>query len=218
MCGRFALYSSPSDLKKVFDIDTVTGEMKASYNIAPGNEVYAIIRGKDNRLGKLHWGLVPPWAKNLSGASRLINARAETLQEKPSFRRALKERRCLIPADGFYEWKDKQPWYCTLATVSLFGFAGLWETWKGTDQSVYHSCTIITTEASESIKEIHDRMPVILKPEAIQEWLNPATQEYEKLNMILKHGRVTRIRTYPVAKYVDSPKNNDPRCIQPVSD
>ncbi|MCD6152649.1 MAG: SOS response-associated peptidase [Syntrophobacterales bacterium] len=218
MCGRFTLYSSLSKLKKVFDVDTVTCEIKASYNVAPGNEVYAIIRQKDNRLGKLHWGLVPSWAKNLSGASRLINARAETLQEKPSFRKALKERRCIIMADGFYEWKDRQPWYCTSVTDSLFGFAGLWETWKGNDKSAYHSCTIITAEASESIKEIHDRMPVILKPETIKEWLDPAIQEYEKLGMILKHGHVTRIRTYPVSRFVDSPMNNDPRCIKPISD
>jgi len=218
MCGRFTLYSSLSKLKKVFDVDTVTCEIKASYNVAPGNEVYAIIRQKDNRLGKLHWGLVPSWAKDLSGASRLINARAETLQEKPSFRKALEKRRCIIIADGFYEWKERQPWYCTPAAGNLFGFAGLWETWKGSDKSVYHSCTIITTEASESIKEIHDRMPVILKPETIKEWLNPATLKHEKLNMILKHGHVTRIRTYPVSKFVDSPENNDSRCIKPVSD
>ena len=168
MCGRFTLYSSLSKLKKVFDVDTVTCEIKASYNVAPGNEVCAIIWQKDNRLGKLHWGLVPSWAKDLSGASRLINARAETLQEKPSFRKALEKRRCIIIAVGFYEWKEGHPWYCTPITGSLFGFAGLWETWKGSDKSVYHSCTIITTEASESIKEIHDRMPVILKPEIIK--------------------------------------------------
>lgn len=224
MCGRFTLYSSLSNLKKVFDIDTVTCEIKASYNVAPGHEVYVIIRGSichtplkqnDNRLGKLHWGLVPSWAKDLSGASGLINARAETLQEKPSFKRALKKRRCLIIADGFYEWKEKQPWYCTPAAGSLFGFAGLWETWKGDDKLAYHSCTIITTEASESINKIHDRMPVILRPEIIKEWLNPLTCEYKELGMILKHGYVKEIRTCPVSKFVNSPKNNAPRCIRP---
>ena len=218
MCGRFTLYSSLGNIKKAFDVDTVTCGIEANYNIAPGREVYAIVRQKDNRLGKLHWGLVPPWAKDLSGASKLINARAETLQEKPSFKRAFKERRCLIPADGFYEWKEKQPWYCAPVTGTLFGFAGLWETWKGNDKAVYRSCTIITTEASESIREIHDRMPVILNPETIKEWLNPATKEYEKLSMILKDGRVTKIRTYPISKFVDSPKNNSPRCIKPISD
>ena len=217
MCGRFTLYSSLNDLKKAFDIDTVTCEIKASYNIAPGHEIYAIIRRNDNRLGKLHWGLVPPWAKDLSGASRLINARAETLQEKPSFKKALEKKRCLIIANGFYEWKEKQPWYCTPAAGGLFGFAGLWETWKG-DELAYHSCTIITTKASEAINEIHDRMPVILKPELIKEWLNPAIYEYKELGMILKHGYVKKIKSYPVSKVVNSPKNNDPRCIRPVSD
>jgi len=218
MCGRFALYSSINNVKKVFGVGIAVGELKPSYNIAPGDEVYAIIKRKDNRLGKLRWGFVPPWAKNLSGSSRLINARAETLQEKASFKRAFKERRCLIPADGFYEWKDKEPWYCTPATDTLFGFAGLWETWQGTDQSPYRSCTIITTEASESIRAIHDRMPVILKPEAIEEWLDPAVTDYDRLNVILEQGQVTRVRTYPVSKHVDSPRNNDPRCIEVVTD
>ena len=218
MCGRFTLYSSLGDLKKVFAVGAVIGEMKPSYNIAPGDEIYAIIRQKDKRMGKLHWGLVPPWAKNPSGASGFINARVETLQEKPSFKRAFQKRRCLIPADGFYEWKERQPWYCTPATGKLFGFAGLWETWKGGNETVYHSCTIITAEAGESIREIHDRMPLILKPEAIEEWLNPAITEYGKLTMILENGRETRVKSYPVSRFVDSPLNNDPRCIQPVSD
>ena len=218
MCGRFTLYSSLGDLKKVFAVGAVIGEMKPSYNIAPGDEIVVIIRQKENRTGKLHWGLVPPWAKDPSAVSGFINARAETLQEKASFRSAFQKRRCLIPADGFYEWKEKQPWYCTPAAGKLFGFAGLWETWRGSNETVYHSCTIITAEAGESIWEIHDRMPVILKPESIEEWLDPAIAEYEKLNMILKHGRVTSVKSYPVSRFVDSPLNNDPRCIQPVSD
>lgn len=137
MCGRFTLYSSISDIKKAFAVDTVTGEMKPSFNIAPGDEIYAVIQHEEKRMGKLHWGLVPPWAKNPSEASGLINARVETLHEKPSFKRAFQRRRCLIPANGFYEWKDKQPWYCTPATGSLFGFAGLWETWNGSDEAQY---------------------------------------------------------------------------------
>ncbi len=216
MCGRFAIYSSLGELKKVFEIDAATCEVETSYNITPGSEVCAIIRQKDKRLGRLHWGLVPPWAKDVSGASRLINARAETLREKPSFRRAFRERRCLIPADGFYEWKDRQPWHCTSENGEPFGFAGLWETWKGNDDSVYHSCTIITTEASESMKKIHDRMPVILKPDVIDEWLDPATTNPERLNTILKDGKITEFKMYPVSKFVDSPGNNDPRCIQPI--
>lgn len=217
MCGRFTLYSSLNHVKKVFGVDDVSGEMKPSYNIAPGDEVCAIIRQEDKRLGKLRWGLVPPWAKALPRTSGLINARAETLADKPSFKRAFRERRCLIPADGFYEWKDRQPWYCTPAADTLFGFAGLWETWKGADHAPYHSCAIITGEASESMRAIHDRMPVILTPEAMEAWLDPETTDPDTLRAILADGRVTEIRTYPVSKLVNSPRNNDPRCIEPVS-
>jgi len=218
MCGRFTLYSSLRNIKTVFGVGTVTGELESSYNIAPDDEVYAIVRGKDTRLGTLRWGLVPPWAKDLAMASKMINARAETLGEKPSFKRAFRERRCIIPANGFYEWKDRQPWYCTPDTDTLFGFAGLWETWHGDGDFPYHSCTIVTTAASESMRAIHDRMPVILTPEATEEWLDPATKDYEKLNSIITNGRVTKVRSYPVSKFVDSPRNNGPRCIQPASD
>jgi putative SOS response-associated peptidase YedK len=196
MCGRFALYSSISDLKKAFAVDAVTGEMKPGYNIAPSDEIYAIIQQKERRMEKLHWGLVPAWAKNPSLTSGLINARVETLHEKPSFKRAFQKRRCLIPANGFYEWKDKQPWYFIPAKGNLFGFAGLWETWKGSGEAVYNSCAIITTEASESMQKIHDRMPLILKPEAIDEWLNPAIEGYDRLNMILKNGREPEVKPY----------------------
>lgn len=217
MCGRFTLYSSISDIKKAFAVDAVTDEMKPSYNIAPRDEIYAIIKHKEKRMGKLHWGLVPPWVKNPSEASGLINARVETLHEKSSFKTAFQKRRCIIPANGFYEWKDKQPWYCTPARGKLFGFAGLWETWKGGDEAVYHSCTIITADASESMQKIHDRMPLILNPEAIDEWLNPSIEEYDKLNVILKNGRETEVKSYPVSKFVDIPTNNDVRCIQPAA-
>ena len=217
MCGRFTLYSSLNHVKKVFGVDTVTDEMQPSYNIAPGDEVCAIIRQGNTRLGKLRWGLVPPWAKDLPRRPTLINARVETLAEKPSFKRAFRERRCLIPADGFYEWKDRQPWYCAPAADTLFGFAGLWETWKGADQAPYHSCAIITTEAGGSMREIHDRMPVILTPEAMEAWLDPQTTDPAALRAILTDGRVTTVKTYPVSKFVDSPGNNDPRCIEPVS-
>jgi len=217
MCGRFALHSSPKKIKEDFGIGAVTGEMKPSYNIAPGDEVCAIIRQENIRLGQLRWGLIPPWAKDLPRASKLINARAETLADRPSFKRAFRERRCLIPADGFYEWKDRQPWYCAPIADTLFAFAGLWETWRGTDQAPYHSCTIITAGAGESMRAIHDRMPVILTPEAIEAWLDPATTDPSTLRAILTDGRVTTVRTYPVSKFVDSPANNDPRCIEPVS-
>ncbi len=219
MCGRFTLYSSLGDLKKVFAFDAAIDKMSPSYNIAPGDEIAAIIRQKDTRLGKLHWGLVPPWAKTRT--SRLINARVETLEKRPSFKRAFQKKRCVIPADGFYEWKEGQPWYCLPADGKPFAFAGLWETWKEEGHApAYHSCTIITAESEGALREIHDRMPLILHAEAIGEWLNQAIDEHAKLHRILKDGRVgaAGIKSYPVSRFVDSPKNNDPRCIRPLSE
>ncbi len=219
MCGRFAQYSSLSALKKTLTIDSVTCDVTSSYNIVPTQEVLTVIHHDGNRLGKLRWGLVPHWAKDVSGASKMINARAETVSEKPAFRRAFKHRRCIIPADGFYEWKRekkaKQPWYFTLPYQTPFVFAGLWETWKENDEQAYNSCTIITTEASESIRTIHHRMPVILTPEAVESWLDPLLQDSKEINDILLNGHVSEIKGFPVSEHVNSARNNDPSCIQP---
>lgn len=167
MCGRFAQYSGLDSLKKSFQLDEITCDVTPSYNIAPLQPILAVIRHDGNRLGRLHWGLVPSWAKDRTMAAKLINARAETLADKPSFRSAFKRCRCLILADGFYEWKadgpQKQPWYFTLSSGGPFAFAGLWDTWKGKEDAVYHSCTIITTAADESVRQVHHRMPVILR-------------------------------------------------------
>jgi putative SOS response-associated peptidase YedK len=220
MCGRFALYSSTGQIKKAFAVDAVIGattEITANYNIAPGNEIFAIIQQKERRMGKLHWGLVPPWAKNTTGTPQ-INARVETLHDKPSFRNAFLKKRCLIPASGFYEWKDKQPWYCTPSEGDLFGFAGIWETWMHQEVGAFHSCAIITTAASEPMRDIHDRMPFILKPEAFDAWLNPQNQDIVRLNQVLATGRRDfDVQLYPVSKYVDSPTNNDSGCIRPMA-
>ena len=220
MCGRFAQYSSLPELQKTFEIQTVTCTVTPSYNIAPLDRVLVVIRHVGNRLGTFHWGLVPFWAKDTSGAARLINARAETLENKPSFRYAFRKRRCLILADGFYEWKtegrQKQPWYFTMISGGPFAFAGLWETWKGAAESDYHSCTIITVDASESVREIHHRMPVILKPEVLDAWLNPDNQDPKKLNEIIRDGHVKEMKRFPVSKRVNSPLNNDPGNIEEI--
>jgi putative SOS response-associated peptidase YedK len=183
MCGRFVGFRSLHELKKTFPIDKATCEVTENYNVAPSQEVLAIIKyDKENWLEKLHWGLVPFWAKDISIGIKLINARAETIASKPSFRNAFKKRRCLIPADGFYEWKgpkgQKQPMLITLPESKPFAFAGLWETWNKKDDqdTIYKSCTIITTEASDSVREIHHRMPAILKPEMYESWLDPLNQ------------------------------------------
>ncbi len=225
MCGRFAQFSSLETLKKAFEIKTVTCDVTPIYNIAPTQEILAIIRhDTENRLERLHWGLVPFWAKDLSRASKLINARIETVAKKPSFRNAFERRRCLILADGFYEWKKverrKQPYFCTLPTGKPFAFAGLWETWKSKesdDEPVYHSCTILTIDSSESIREIHNRMPVILLPETHEAWLNPEIQDTKQLETILQEGYVREMKTYPVSTFVNSVKNNGPTCIEPIT-
>jgi len=152
----------------------------------------------------------------------MINARSESIAEKPSFRNAFKKRRCLILADGFYEWKGekgrKQPMFITLPDRKPFAFAGLWETWNKDDQDTIHkSCTIITTQASESIRDIHHRMPVILKPPAYESWLDPGNQNVVELGKMLKNEIVTELVSYPVSKQVNSTRNNDPSCIEPIN-
>lgn len=220
MCGRFAQYSPITTLQKVFDIQTVTCNLIPSYNIAPTNKVPAIIFHEGNRLGQFIWGFVPFWTKKNSKTTAIINARAETLDVKPTFREALKDRRCLILADGFYEWKriesHKQPWYFTMSSGEPFAFAGLWETTKSGDGSAQHSCVIITTEADKSMREIHHRMPVILQQELHEAWLNPMTRDPKKLNEILQEGIVCKMNRYPVSPRMNKVQNNDPSCIEAI--
>jgi len=223
MCGRFAGYRGFHELQKVFPIDKAACEVTENYNVAPSQEVLAIIKhDNENWLEKLHWGLVPFWAKDISIGTRMINSRAETIASKPSFRNAFKKQRCLILADGFYEWKgkkgDKQPMFITLPEGGPFAFAGLWETWSPKDEpdNIYKSCTIITTVASDSVRDIHHRMPAILKPENYVAWLDPLNQDVKELENILKTGIVTELVGHAVSKTVNSVKNNEPSNIIPL--
>lgn len=222
MCGRFVGYRKLDELKQIFPIDQSACEVTANYNVAPSQEIMAIFNHRgENRLDKFHWGLVPFWAKDPSIGNRMINARAETIAEKPSFRNAFKKRRCLIIADGFYEWQgpkgQKQPMFITLRDKKPFAFAGLWETWGQKQQeSVYKSCTIITTEACKAVRDIHHRMPVIFKPEAYEFWLNPDNQDVTALKKILKEALLTDLVSHPVSKQVNSTRNNDASCIDPI--
>ena len=223
MCGRFVQFSSLRTLETHFPIDSIAGDVIASYNVAPTQEVLAIIHQNGCRLEKLRWGLVPSWSKDLSGASRLINARAETAAQKPSFRTAFKRRRCLIMADGFYEWQgkkgSKQPYFFTLPASRPFAFGGLWETWKSNDAAdddpVYKSCTILTTAASESVREVHHRMPVILQPEAYDDWLDPEIHDADRLAAVLQNHLVRKMQYYPVSKLVNRVQNNTAENITP---
>ena len=226
MCGRFVQFSSLRTLERHFQLDLFGAELTASYNIAPTQEIFAVTHDNGRRLGKFHWGLVPSWSKDLSGASRLINARAETVAQKPSFRAAFKKRRCLILSDGFYEWKgekgNKQPYFLYLPDKKPFAFAGLWEAWKpgdaGEEQPPYYSCTIITREASTSVRDIHHRMPVILQPQAYDPWLDPKNQQGDDLQNILDHQHIRKLSHFPVSKMVNRVQNNSPELIRPLSD
>ena len=190
MCGRFARYSLSRELERYFNALPTPFEIQPNYNVAPTQEIPVIIQREDARhIKKRHWGLVPFWAKDIFHGSRMINARVETLASKPAFKTALKHRRCLIPANGFYEWKgkagSKQPYYICLPSDEPLAFAGLYEIWEDKEALPHagpnKSCTIITTEASDSIKDIHDRMPLILKPEAYYEWIDPGNKEPDKI-------------------------------------
>ncbi len=225
MCGRFVQFSSLRTLETHFNFQASPADITANYNVAPTQMVLAIIQREECRLEHFHWGLVPSWAKNLSGASRLINARAETVATKPSFRAAFKRRRCLIPADGFYEWHGekghKQPWYITAPEDQPFAFAGLWEMWRSKDpeaeQKDYRSCTIITTEASKSVQDIHHRMPVILQPGVYARWLDPENQDVQDLESILQTDCITELKSHPVSKQVNRVQNNTPANIKPTN-
>jgi len=223
MCGRFVGYRSKEELLDLFPIDECNTEVKGNYNIAPSQEILAIVRQENkNFLEKFHWGLVPFWAKDISIGNRMINARAETVHTKPSFRNAFKKRRCLILSDGFYEWAGaagkKQPHFITVAGEVPFVFAGLWENWndRGRQSPEYRSCAIITMAASDSMRHIHHRMPVILKPEAYRQWLDPQFQHIEGLQEILNHMTITELASRPVSKQVNTVYNNDPSNIKPL--
>ena len=223
MCGRFVGYRKLEELKEFFPIDRSACEVAANYNVAPSQEVLAIFNHQgENWLDKLHWGLVPFWAKDPSIGNRMINARFETLAEKPAFKNAFKKRRCLIIADGFYEWKgskgQKQPMFITMWDKKPMAFAGLWESWARQDQqnAPYRSCTIITVAACEALRDIHHRMPAILKAGLYGQWLDPQNQDTDRLKEILQNGLITELVSHPVSKQVNSTRNNDPSCIEPV--
>ncbi len=220
MCGRFSQTQTAQRIAQVFQLSEVP-EVIPSYNIAPTQSVATIVKQPDQpqrQFRWLRWGLVPSWAKDEKIGARLINARAETLAEKPSFRTAYRYRRCLVLADGFYEWQlhqgQKQPFYFHLPNQPLFAFAGLWEQWQGNGEAV-ESCTIVTTSASDEVRPIHDRMPLILEPDRYDEWLNP---ESHRPNADLLHPVPNnKLEAYPVSPRVNSPAVNDPDCIQPLS-
>lgn len=220
MCGRFYLDVLAEELIEQFGLSAAQ-QLPAHYNITPSQEV-AAIRSKAGKreLIPLHWGLIPSWAKDRKFAYRTINARAESVDTKPSFRAAFKHRRCLIPASGFFEWKTtpqgKQPYCITSVDEKPFAFAGLYEHWEDGEGEKIDSCCIIVTEAKGEIATIHDRMPVILSPGNYDAWLDGETRDPAILRPLLLTHEYENLRLFPVGRGVNSPKNNSPENIKPI--
>lgn len=213
-------------LATLFDLDAPPLEPR--YNVAPSQPLLTVRLDREGarEWAFLKWGLVPSWAKDPGIGNSLINARGDTAHEKPSFRAAFKRRRCLVPADGFFEWqrrnKGKQPYYITLKDGSPFAIAGLWEIWTGPGGEELQTCTLITTEANEVVQPLHDRMPVILAPEDFDLWLgqpgDASKEEIAVLRHLLHPFPAKQMQAAPVSKAVNNPRNEGPECIEPVTE
>jgi putative SOS response-associated peptidase YedK len=219
MCGRFSIFADPERLAERFAAALPEQGIQPRYNAAPTQDLPVLLNEDRSRIQLLRWGLIPFWAKDPSIGNRMINARAETLAEKPSFRTPLKKRRCLVLADGFYEWKKvnsgKQPMRIALTSGQPFAFAGLWETWKQPDGDLLRTFTIITTQPNELVASIHNRMPAILLPEHEALWLDDAAQQEAWLDLLRPYP-ADLLTAYPVSKRVNSPANDDAAVIARV--
>ena len=220
MCGRFTLTLDVNDLKEIIGLEEVPKDYQPRFNIAPTQPVAVLTQYPNPQFEMMRWGLIPFWAKDPSIGNRLINARAETVAEKPAFRSAFASRRCLILADGFYEWQrtngkkgTSRPYYFQAKDNPLFAFAGLWETWNTPDGKPLRSCTIITTQANEVVQPIHERMPVILPQERWVDWIE--TQGQEDLLLMLRPFPPERLDTFPVSPEVNNPAVDTPLCVKP---
>lgn len=220
MCGRFALRAPRRALAEHFGLDRVP-QAPARHNIGPGQLVEAVAAEDSGRrcMKLLRWGLVPFWAKDPAMGAKLVNARAETAADKPAFRAALRHRRCLVPADGFYEWQGraghKKPWFFSLPDDALFALAGLWESWQGPGGEVLETCTVLTCAADAAVAPVHERMPVILPPESYGRWLNRNVQNARDLEPFF--APFPGLRAWPVGPAVNS-RLDGPECSQPLPD
>ncbi|MDZ7677315.1 MAG: SOS response-associated peptidase [Acidimicrobiales bacterium] len=227
MCGRY-VSSTPADQLASYFGATLTAEelLDPEYNVAPTRAVWTVFAdGEARRLDLARWGLVPFWAKDLSIGNRMINARAETVAEKNAFKKAFRRQRCIVPADGFYEWtrpegqKKKQPWFVHRPDGEPFAFAGLWETWRGPDREdePLRTCTILTGPANEKMAEIHDRMPVMLAPDAWSTWLDPQVDDPDLLGRFLVPAPPQLISFHPVSTEVNNTRNHGAHLVEPVA-
>jgi putative SOS response-associated peptidase YedK len=231
MCGRYTLRHSRAEIARAFELLELP-DFTPRYNIAPTQGIAVVraappaepstatspVESPRRQLAFLHWGLIPSWADDPAIANRLINARAESIDTKPAFRTAFRQRRCLIVADGFFEWQKqgrrKQPFYLRVRDGELFGMAGVWESWQRGTQTI-ESCAIITTTANALVSEVHDRMPVIVQPADYQQWLDPAIQQSDLLKPLLRPYPAEHMQAAPVSPQVNSPKYDGPKCVQP---
>jgi putative SOS response-associated peptidase YedK len=229
MCGRFRLSKTDKEVMKQFGVE-IDPDYSPRYNISPSQQVRVMKLADDSGAARsatvamqMHiqrWGLVPHWAKDVKIGYKMINARSETILEKPSFRTAFKKRRCLIPADGFYEWKKdgdsnskaKQPFHFGMKDDSLFAFAGIWEQWKAPEGAVLETCAILTTSPNELVADVHDRMPVILPASQYALWLTAEAERVERLQELLVPYPAEEMKKYPVSSVVNSPKNDMAAC------
>lgn len=219
MCGRYTLVQSEG-IKERFDAQNDLKELRPNYNASPGQTMPVVTRHSPNSLELMKWGLVPFWAKEPQIGYKMINARAEGIQDKPSFRAALKSRRCLVPASGFYEWKKedgaKQPYYIHLSKREVFAFAGLYEIWRDSEGKELKTYTIITTRPNSLMESIHDRMPVILPPDAEAEWLDPDVTNPDQITRLLEPYPTGLMAAYAVSSAVNSPANNRADLLEPT--
>jgi putative SOS response-associated peptidase YedK len=222
MCGRFTLTVDPADLQEAFADYRFPTQFAPRFNIAPTQPVLAVPNNGSNKADFFLWGLIPLWSKDPGAGGRLINARGETLAEKPSFRGAYKYKRCLIPADGFYEWKAqpgtkiKTPHFIHMKDRKPFAFAGLWDEWQGPDGSTVKSCTIITIEPNDLMATLHNRMPVILNPADYARWLDPSPQTPGQLQPLIKPFPSDNMSAYAVSTLVNTPANDRAELVVPA--
>ena len=224
MCGRFGVFSPPERLAEKFGLDQAP-EISPRYNIAPGTDILTVRAEGDRPVlcsALVRWGLIPFWAEDMALGAKMINARAETFFRKPAFRKAAQNRRCLIPADGFYEWADRRkdsrkPFFISLKSGEPFGLAGIWEVWHGPDRGAVESAAIITTEANSLMAPIHNRMPVIIPESGYSRWLDPGETDATALDDLLTPFPAETMIASPVGSYVNNPRHEGRECLAPDS-
>lgn len=221
MCGRFTLRSSPKVIAETFGLSE-SPHLQPHFNIAPSQSVSVVRQQPETHqreLALLHWGLIPFWADDPSIGDRMANARCETVATKPSFRRPFRSRRCLVVADGFYEWQRtngrKQPFFVQMKDHRPFGMAGLWDRWDKQGEPI-ESCTILTTDANDLMMPIHERMPVIIPPDQFDTWLDSGVHDEKKLSALLRPFDSSEMTAYPISTLVNTPKNDVAACIEPL--